>query len=342
MTVLVDLAIFMVDTQEERKNPNFFRYPSAKRERGTSMADFLNDDVENSPNEGVELDDKTIDLSEPSTKSEFTALEDIIDGELGDDDDAPDVEEQEGDSAEPSEDQAQTSPEVAEPGDDGRQPQTPEQNAYFAELRRQREAQQRAFEEQQRIEALRQQMPEVQLANMLAQEYGVTPEVMLQRIQQERIAKEAQQRGITPQQLMFERQQQEFAMRQQQMLQQQQQLLQVQSLVSRLEREGMEVRSKYPTLTPDDLTEAVIYGHQNNALHLPLESLVRMRHADKLYAVDANTMRQEALAQVSGRMTSGIKPPQGKAPSSATTLNETEAYFAKKLGIRPEDYAKYK
>jgi hypothetical protein len=271
----------------------------------------------------------------------FTALdeseeEDIITGELDDDDEASDDEQEEAPEQEES-----AEPEVADP-EPGKRVQTPEENAYFAELRRQREAAQRQAEMMRQLELMRQSMPETQIAQILSQQYGVSPQEILHRLQEAQLEQEAQQLGITPQQLRYQKQQEAYLRQQQQIIAQQQQFVQMQSLLNRLQAEGAEVRQKYPTITPDDLTEAVIFMYEHNAMHLPLEHAVRAKFADKLFAADREAAKQEALAKVSGRINNGIKAPQGKAPSSAVTLTPEERYFARKFGMTDEEYVRYK
>lgn len=337
----------MVYTQEERKNPNF-RVPRAKRERGKTMDIPVHND---------DLMDKSVESKEDTEV--FTALEEVVNGDLDfdaddsfdfdvskiadDNDDDADADAESDETAEedaPEQEEEAQTPEVADPEPE-KQAQTPEQNAYFAELRRQREAAEQQMRLQQQIEIMRQQMPETQIAQILAQEYGVSPQEMLVRLQQAQIEKEAAQRGLTPQQVMWERQQAAQQQQQQQFIQMQQQYLGIQSLMTRLQREGMEVQAKYPTLTPDDLTEAVIYGYEQNAMHLPLEDLVRARHADKLFAADYGAARQQALAQVSGRMQNSIKAPAGRSPKPYN-LTDAERFFAKKMGMSEAEYAKWK
>lgn len=295
----------------------------------------------------LETEDEVVEQPEGDQGSEgqapvasnegFTALEDVIDGELDDDETDPEGGGQE---------EAETPPEVADPETDKRV-QTPEENARYAEMRRQQEAQQMLQLQQQQMaqqfEMMRQQLPEAQIANLLAQEYGMPPHEVLQRLQYAQISKEAEQRGLTPQQVMWERQQMAVRQQEQQYLQAQQQYTQMQALMSRLQQEGQEVVRKYPTLTPDDLTEAVIFGHETNSIHMPLEYLVRAKHADKLFAADQQAARQEALAQVSGRMNNGLKAPQGKPVSSPEAgLTQEELFFANKMGISPAAYARNK
>jgi hypothetical protein len=269
----------------------------------------------------------------------FTALEEVIDGDLEDGDESTEEETEENDPELEKQEEG-ANPEVANPEPD-KKVQTPEENAHYAELRRQQEAAQRQAEMQRQLDMMRQQMPETQIAQILSQQYGVTPQEMLYRLRENQLEQEAEQLGVTPQQLRYQRQQEEAIRQQQEAMAQQQQYMQMQGVLTRLQREGMEVQQKYPMLTPDDLTEAVIFGYEHQSLHLPLEHLVRAKHAEKLYAADQQAARQQALAQVSGRMGQNIIPPTGKAPTT-TTLTEAERFYARKFGMSDEEYAKWK
>lgn len=276
-------------------------------------------------------------------ESEFTALdyegEHLITGVMENfmDDDDDDDEQEPVTPTEEVELQGEEQQELEEQPQE-KQAQTPEQNAYFAEMRRQQQAAQREAEMRQAL----QNSPEYQISQLLQNQYNMPPEQILWQLQQAQLNQEAEARGVTPQQIQWERQQYQTMQAQQQLMETQQMAMQMQQFIDRMERESYQVLQQFPHLTPDDLSEAVIWGQMNNAVHLPLDVLVRTRHADKLYTVQQESARQEALAQVSGRVNNGVQPPKGKAQSSAKPLTSQEAYFAEKFGIKPEEYQKWK
>ncbi|WP_164703634.1 hypothetical protein, partial [Escherichia coli] len=71
--------------------------------------------------------------------------------------------------------------------------QSKEENARFAAMRRQREMEQKI---QAEIERLKQEAPEFRLAQTLSEMYGMTPEELVQQLQEAKLQKEAQEKGI--------------------------------------------------------------------------------------------------------------------------------------------------
>lgn len=283
------------------------------------------------------LDEQDV-VAENEDTQEVEDLEEetVIMGDIDEDEQEEEFVDDEDEDEEETETEAQKEPEVAEPEPE-KKVQTPEENAYYAEMRRQQQAAQRQMEIQQHLV----QTPEYQLAQLLQQQYQMTPDQILSRLQQEQLAKEAEQLGVHPQQLAWQRQQEQQLAQQQQAMREYQQLLQVQQFMQRMEREGQELLNQYPQLTPNDLTDAVIYMYENQVGHLPLADVVKARYADRIYSVNQHQAKQQALAEVSGRTKQAIRPPQGKAPATGSALSPQEAYFAKQFGMTPEEYRKW-
>lgn len=282
-----------------------------------------------------------LDYGEGSEKYITGVMDKFLQELEGDDDD--EVEKPEVELEEPPQEEIEPQENPLE--EEEKPAQTAEQNAYYAQMRREQQAAQRDAEMRQAL----QNSPDYQISQLLQQQYGMPPEQILWQLQQAQVHQEAEARGVSPQQIQWERQQQQTMTDQQQYMQVQQQYLEMQqtamnmqTLLDRFARESQPILQQYPHLTPDDLTDAVIWGQMNNAVHLPLEVMVRSRHADKLYSVQQESAKQEALAQVSGRAATSPQPPRGKAQPGANALTAEEAHFAQMFGMTPERYNKWR
>lgn len=251
--------------------------------------------------------------------------------------------------SEPNEPEASPEPDVTEPEADSepeptpeRKVQTPEENARFAEERRQRQAEERAAAA---LEKLKQEDPAFQTAKLLEELYGAPITQIQAQLQQERVKQMAAQQGISVEAAQtienekeaVRRAKEEAAQAQHEVTQ-----LQFEKWTSRVEQEGIQLRKQYPVLTEQDIFEATNY--MLNTLqnpNLPLDQVVHAVHGTKLTEAIKQQAKNEALAEISGRKQTPI-PPQGGKPAAAETLTDAEKYVAKQMGLSEEEYIKWR
>jgi DNA primase len=212
--------------------------------------------------------------------------------------------------------------------------QSAEDNARFAEERRQKIVEERV---QQELSRLKQQDPEYQVAQRLANIYGITPQEMLQRIQDAEIEKQSEESGIPID-----------ALKQIQELKQSQQELEKRVIQNdykdwqkRITQEAESIQAQYPMLTEDDVYEARL--HLLEVIKnpdMPLEQSIFALHGKKIAESFKDSQRNEVLAEMSGRKKSPL-PPQGSKTTGSPILSEEERFFAKQMGISDEEYSKY-
>lgn len=214
--------------------------------------------------------------------------------------------------------------------------QTPEQNAYYAELRRQQQAAERA---QREFEQQLQQRPEYQMAKMLEEMYGMPADQLMEQLKQAQLEKEAQEKGVPVEYL---RQIQDMQMQQQE-LQNQLERMKFDNWYKRMEQESQQLLEEYKMLNYDDINAAMSFSLQRFGISdMPLSQAVFALHGDKIVAELKKQARQEALAEQSGRKRSAL-PPQGVTKQGTQpVLSEDERRVAKMMGISEEDYLKYK
>lgn len=213
--------------------------------------------------------------------------------------------------------------------------QSKEENARFAAMRRQREMEQKI---QAEIERLKQEAPEFRLAQTLSEMYGMTPEELVQQLQEAKLQKEAQEKGI-PIEFLRER-----LLEQQRLNQLEEELnrLRFQQWQSRIEADSLKLKQEYNFLTDDDIQEAVDYIlNVARNVDLPLEHAVFAVHGKKIAEALANAKLQEQLAADSGRKKTPITPKSGKTSQTRTATAE-ERYIAQQLGMSVDEYLKYK
>lgn len=213
--------------------------------------------------------------------------------------------------------------------------QSKEENARFAAMRRQREMEQKI---QAEIERLKQEAPEFQIARTLSEMYGMTPEELVQQLQEAKLQKEAQEKGV-PIEFLRERLLEQQRLNQ---LEEELNLLRFQQWQSRIEADSLKLKQEYNFLTDDDIQEAVDYilnVAQN--VDLPLEHAVFAVHGKKIAEALANAKLQEKLAEDSGRKKTPITPKSGKTSQTRTATAE-ERYIAQQLGMSVDEYLKYK
>lgn len=294
------------------------RYPSAKRERGMAMSidKWLEQyGSESNLNEYGELTEQ----EQPEQEEE---QEDIQEDEPADVEPEQDADEQVDEEQEISE-------EVDTP--EPQKKQSKEENAYYAEKRRQEQV------ERQLQERLK-QSKEYQTTKMLAEMYGVPQEELYDRLYEAKITKEAKEKNV-PVEYLRER---EELRQQQQSLQEQLQQLMFQQWQSRIDSEKQQLKQRFNMLSDVDLDDAASYMLETlGRTDIPLEQAAFALHGSKILGGLKDTAKNEALAEMSGRKKSPLPVKGGKA-NDAVVLSDEERYIAKKLGMTDKEYSKWK
>ena len=222
--------------------------------------------------------------------------------------------------------------EAVEDSNDSKKQQSKEENAYFAERRRQEQI------ERQVQEKLK-QSKEYQTTKLLSEMYGVPEEQLYEKLYEAKLAQEAKRQNV-PVEYLREREQ----MRQQQeQLQEQLNNLMFQQWQSRIESEKTQLKSRFNMLSQDDLEQAAYYMLNDlRRTDIPLEQAVFALHGSKILGGLKNTAKNEALAEVSGRKRSPLPVKGGKGQNDAVVLTDEERYIATKLGLTDKEYSKWK
>lgn len=211
------------------------------------------------------------------------------------------------------------------------QKQTKEQNAYYAEKRRQEQLD-RTVQERLR------QTKEYQTTQLLSEMYGVPQDELYDQLYEAKLAKEAQAQNV-PVEFVKER---EELRKQQQQLQDQLHTIMFQQWQSRVETEKANLKAQFNMLSDADLDSAAYYMLNDlKRTDLPLENAVFALHGAKILGGLKNTATNEALAEVSGRKRSPL-PVKGGKPSGTVSLSDEERHVARKLGLTDKEYSKWK
>jgi hypothetical protein len=248
--------------------------------------------------------------------------------ETVEEEDEPELEESESDDYDEDYDYEDAEDEVVE-----EQPrkQTKEENAYYAEKRRQEQID-RAVQERLR------QSREYQTTQLISEMYGVPQEELYDQLYEAKLAKEAQAQNV-PVEYLREREQ---LRQQQQQLQDQLHTIMFQQWQGRIDAEKANLKSQFNMLSDDDLESAAYYMLNDlKRTDLPLENAVFALHGAKILGGLKNTATNEALAEVSGRKRSPLPVKGGKSEAPVSLSNE-ERYIAKKLGLTDKEYSKWK
>lgn len=288
------------------------------------LIDFGDDDDDVS---GTTIDDYNASLEDAEEQTDdlkFYALED-------DDDDVP-IEEQDESESEPEQEQEQEQePETnVEPEKSKKRVQTPEENARFAEMRR-----------QEQLRKQLEQTPEYQLAKALESTFGMPADALLKQVQEEQLKRQAKEQNVPVEVLRAQQEQAQLIQQLQQQLLQQQ----FEAWRMRVDNEMAQLKEQYKMLSEEDFLQARQYMLEvlKNP-DVPLEQVVFALHGKKIADHLKESVKQEAIAEVSGRKKKNLIPPS--ASKAKTTpydeLTPEEIYVAKQMGLTPEEYLKYK
>jgi hypothetical protein len=214
--------------------------------------------------------------------------------------------------------------------------QTPEENARFAEQRRQKQIEERV---QQELDKVRQQAPEFQMAQMLSEMYGMPVDQLYTQLQEAALQKQAEERGL-PIEVMKQLSEYE---QQQNQLQEQLHLMQFQNWQNKVTTEAQQLVTQYPMLTQDDIEQAKFYLLETlQNPNIPLQQAIFALHGGKITDSFKNSAKQEAIAEISGRKKGGLPPQSMKTTSEDNRLSAEEQYVAKMMGMNEADYLKWK
>jgi hypothetical protein len=235
--------------------------------------------------------------------------------------------------------QTEVEPEPEPLAEEPKKVQSSEENARFAEQRRQQQLQKQIEEARKQWEA---ESPQARIARALQEQYGIPPEQILSQLEEARLAREAERLQVPVEYLKRAEQEKQQQTSEIQSLRDELNRIQFESWNSRIEMEKANLAKEYPMLSSDDLGQAAVamlQEYQNP--NMPLKEVVIAKHWSKIESSLREQARQEALAQVSGRAKSPLAP-QGGKPLVTATLTDEERWAAKLLGMSEEDYLKYK
>jgi len=183
-------------------------------------------------------------------------------------------------------------PESPEQPEQTEQPQSNALDAAFAAMRR---AMLRQHEES----------PEVQLAKRLSEIYGADPETILKWIDEFEQYQQAQQMNVPP----------EIVQKLTQMEQENNEL-KFQFWQARMLQEEKELRQKYPYAKEEHIAKALEFIKETGSLDLPLEQAFIAANYQDLAEMIAQQVRQQVLAEMSGRNKRTLPNVQGAGTPS--------------------------
>lgn len=252
------------------------------------------------------------------------ALKSIKDGNLPEVDedyeDEIETEEEPQVEEESVEEESPSDPETTKPQ------QTAEENAKFAEQRRQRQ-----LDEQLK------QTAEYKLAKQLEELYGMPVDELAKQIEESKLQEQAKSQNIPVEYL---RRQQELEQR----LAAQEAEVNAQKFQawdSRMSLEEQSLKNTYSMLTEQDFLDARMHLLESGRVNEPLERAVKYLHSEKIMTAQIEKAKQDWLAEQSGRKQSPVAVKGGK-PKQIGSLTAEESAMAKAMGISEEDYLKYK
>lgn len=234
------------------------------------------------------------------------------------------------------EDEPSTDPDPEdEPAAEDKKPkQTPEENAKFAEARRQKQIDDRVQAELKRLQS---ESPEFKMAKTLSELYGQPVEEIYKQLEEARLVKLAKEQEVPVEYLRrAEAEKQERIQLQEQLNQ-----LQFEAWTARIAGEEAQLKTEYPMLTNDDMLEAKAFLLQRLGRDVPLDQAIHALHGKKIIQGLKESSKNETLAELSGRK-KGALPPQGGKAAQSVALSADELYVAKQMGMSPEEYHKYK
>lgn len=214
--------------------------------------------------------------------------------------------------------------------------QSKEENARFAQERRERQAREAAERE---LERLKQEAPEFKLAKMLSDQYGQPVEQIMEQIKEAQLQKEAQEAKIPVDVLRKQRQQEEETNG----LRDEIAMLKYQNWQTQIKADGSKLMTQYTMLTQEDMDKATDYIlNVARNVDMPLEDAVYAVHGKKIVESMAKNKVQDELAAQSGRKKKTPLAPNNGKPSKVVSLTAAEREAARAFGMTDEEYIKFK
>jgi hypothetical protein len=291
-------------------------------------------------NEFEELIDVSDDIDEYGEARTESGTEDQVD-----DDDVVDVEtvgideEEEEEEEEIEEAETEENPDLSETAEEETSAtQTPEENAFYAEQRRMRQEAERKAQEDKMYQERMQQDPNYQVAQLLAAQYGMPVDQMLQQLQESQLEQQAQQQGVPVEFLK----QQQALQEQTKSLESKLKQMEFETWLAKQEAEAAQLKQEYQFLTEQDINEARHFMLNDlQTTNMSLADAVFAKHQSKIITHLKTQAKQEALAEVSGRKSNGTAPNVGKS-TPESQLTQEERHMAQMLGVSEKEYLKYK
>lgn len=290
---------------------------------------------ENLPIDDIEVDDEDFSGGEEDLLAAIKSLK-----ESEEEDDEPVVEDKEETPTEEEDDESEK--EVIEEDEEveeeppTKKKQSKEENAKFAAQRRQAEIDKQV---QAKLDELKKQSPEFQLAKELSDRYGKPIETIMAEMKEAALLEEAKEAKIPVDVLRRQRLAEEKSAELERQLNQ----LRYESWETKIKADGEKIKGEYTMLTDNDVEEAVSYILTTaKNVDMPLEQAVYALHGKKIVEALAKGKVQDELANQSGRKKKTPVTPSGGKTKQVTSLSSDEAYIAKQFGMTAEEYNKYK
>lgn len=289
--------------------------------------------------EGQEIE-RTVDDELLDAIREINSLDDEdseveVDEEVDSDVDESVEETEDSEEDEEVEEEIEDEEEIDEEEAPAKKPQSKEENARFARERREREMQAKI---DAALEQQRQESAEFKLAKTLAEQYGTTPEALLEQMKEAELVKQAEKENVPIERLRREQELSSKLAEQEARINQ----LMFSQWQTQMDVEKSTLGKEYTMLDQKDMDAAVDYMlNELKNPNVPLKSVVNMLYGDKIIEGKLKAAEQEVLAKQSGRSKKPLAPMNGK-PSSTATLTDEEKYVARQMGISDEEYIKFK
>lgn len=265
--------------------------------------------------------------------SDEDEIEDDVEEEIKEDKEDEEIEDEEIDEEEEEIEEEEQDDDKAK---GQKREQSKEDNAKFAAQRREKELQDRVNAE---LAKIKETSAEFQLAKVMADMYGVTPEVALEQMKQEALKQQAQKTGRSIEDLQREEAQNNRVTQ----LEQELNNLRFQNWQNQIDADTAKLQKQYKFLSKEDFKEAENYIlNVARNVNIPLEQAVYAVHGAKIVENLANNKIQNDLAEQSGRSKkTPLSPNNGKVKEEAQGTAE-ERYVAKQMGMSIKEYLKYK
>jgi len=288
-------------------------------------------DFDDDKGDASDIDDEKVSGTEDDVDDEDIDFRKVLEGIRKEEDEDDEIDE---DGADPDEiekkEEDPAEPVIEDKPEEKKPTQSAEENARYAEQRRQKQL-------EAEIQKAKESDPAFQVAKQLADMYGVTPEQMLEQLKQQKLAEESKATGVPIERLKQEQEREARLKEAEAKIVE----LEFNDWNRRMDGEAKNLLTEFPMLTEDDIKESRVHMLQVlRRVDLPLEEAVYALHGKKIAQGIREAAKQEALAEMSGRKTI-VPPATTGVKSNDTGLTADERYAAKMLGISEAEYKKY-